>query len=116
MFAEKLKFLRKKNNLTQEECAKALKVTKGAIAMWETDKRTPDLDMLKFIANYFKVSLDWLTGNNEYENINDSDNNSELNNVYFSLAKEAQSEGIDPDDIRLAFELIKARKKKNRSE
>lgn len=37
-----------------------------------------------------------------------NDNRNEvLNNVYFSLAKEAEQNGIDPDDIRLALDTIK---------
>lgn len=113
MLSDKIKALRKEHNMTQNDLAQKLNVAQGAVAMWETDKRTPDVDMLKKIANYFNVSLDWLTGNSEYRNVNEYGGNQELSNVYFSLAKEAQEEGIDPDDIKLAFELIKANKKRD---
>ena len=47
------------------------------------------------------------------EEINSSSNDSpQLNDVYFSLAKSAQEEGIDPDDIKLAIETIKAMRNK----
>lgn len=39
-----------------------------------------------------------------------SEESEELDNVYFSLAKDAQQSGIDPDDIRLAIETIKSMK------
>lgn len=52
--------------------AKAINVTQGTIANWETGKRTPDLEMLKRIADYFDISLDELTGNKrESSNIRD---------------------------------------------
>lgn len=37
----------------------------------------------------------------------DTKNTPELSNVYFSLAKEAEENGIDPDDIKLAIDTIK---------
>mgnify|MGYP001115934601 CR=1 FL=1 len=65
MFAEKLKYLRGIKKITQEELANELSVTKGAIAMWETGKRTPDIDMIKAIATYFDITVDELIGNKE---------------------------------------------------
>ncbi len=112
MIGDKIKELRNNAGILQQELADELHVSKAAVGMWETGKRTPDLDMIKRIANFFNVSLDWLTGNSEYRNMSEYDSSQELSNVYFSLAKEAQDEGIDPDDIKLAFELIKANKKK----
>lgn len=34
------------------------------------------------------------------------------NNIYFSFAKEAEQNGIDPDDIRLALDTIKQLRRK----
>ena len=58
MLAENLKTLRATQKLTQEELAKEMNVSKGAVAMWETGKRNPDLDMIKKIASYFNVTID----------------------------------------------------------
>ena len=44
MFSERLKKLRKENNMTQTELAKALGVSGGTVAMWETDKRKPSFE------------------------------------------------------------------------
>jgi len=41
MFAKNLKRLREKNNLTQEDLADNLVVSRQAICMWERGKRTP---------------------------------------------------------------------------
>lgn len=62
-FGNVLKELRTKKHLTGEELGNALNVTKVAISNWENGNRTPDTEMLKKIANYFDVSLDYLLGN-----------------------------------------------------
>lgn len=45
-------------DLTQEELAKRIGVSKSAIAKWETDGGIPDRDNLKKIAEVMKVSVD----------------------------------------------------------
>jgi len=63
MFGKRLRDLREKNNLQQKELAKELNVLEATVSMWETGKRIPYSDMLIKIANYFKVSIDYLLGN-----------------------------------------------------
>lgn len=74
MFAEKLKTLREAKGLTQKGLAEILNVAQGAVAMWETGKRTPDLEMVKKIAAFFNVSTDYLTGESKYKNIQEVKN------------------------------------------
>ncbi len=62
MLGERLKELRAKNGLTQIAFAEIFKISSGTIAMWETGKRTPDIEMIKRIAEYFGVSVDYLVG------------------------------------------------------
>ncbi len=59
-FEEKLKLLRKKSNLTQEELAEKLCVSRQAITKWENGDGLPDIDNLKEISRLFKVSIDEL--------------------------------------------------------
>lgn len=54
--------LRSENNLNQRDLATELGVSSGAIGMWETGKRFPDLTMLVKIATFFNVSTDYLLG------------------------------------------------------
>lgn len=60
MLGDKIKKLRNKKGITQQELADLLSVAKSTIGMWENNKREPDLLMLKQIANYFEVSIDYL--------------------------------------------------------
>ena len=59
-FSEKLQELRKKKNLTQEELANALFVSRTAISKWESGRGYPSIDSLKEISRYFCVSIDEL--------------------------------------------------------
>ena len=63
MFAEKLKKLRKsKEGLSQAKLADALGVTQQAVGRWEKDLNMPDHDIMVKIADFFKVSIDYLEG------------------------------------------------------
>ena len=59
-FNEQIKHLRKESNLTQEEMAKKLNVTRQAISNWENNCNLPDFEMIILIAETFGVSLDEL--------------------------------------------------------
>ena len=58
MFGMNLKTLRAKNNLTQENLAEKLLVSRQAVCMWERGMRMPKITVLTRIAGIFKVSLD----------------------------------------------------------
>ena len=57
---EKLQQLRKQKNLTQEELAQALYVSRTAISKWESGRGYPSIDSLKAIAKFFGISVDEL--------------------------------------------------------
>lgn len=57
----KIKELRVKNKITQDELARILHVSIQAVSKWENGG-LPDLDLLPSIARYFKVSSDYLLG------------------------------------------------------
>ena len=63
-FAERLKELRTEAGLTQEQLSKALngEITPSAIGLWELKKRTPNLDAVMILAEYFGVTLDYIAG------------------------------------------------------
>ena len=60
--AKRLKHLRENKNLSQRQLAKLLNVAPSTLAMYEVNKREPDFDTLKTIANFFSVSTDYLLG------------------------------------------------------
>lgn len=50
--------------LSQRNLADILNVSSGAVAMWETNKRQPDISTLVRIADFFDTSTDSLLGRN----------------------------------------------------
>ncbi|MDR1263444.1 MAG: helix-turn-helix domain-containing protein, partial [Oscillospiraceae bacterium] len=60
--AESLLELRKKNNLSQEEFAEKLMITRQAVSRWETGETVPNTDTLKIISKIFGVSINALLG------------------------------------------------------
>ncbi|ENI1326527.1 helix-turn-helix transcriptional regulator [Listeria monocytogenes] len=68
MFANVLKKLRKNENLTQDQLASKIGITRDTLANYETGRREPDFTTLKNIASYFEVSTDYLLGKEEFDN------------------------------------------------
>ena len=62
IFYERLKELRIEKGIGQIELAKAVNVSKGIISLWENGLREPKLSNLITLANFFKVSIDYLVG------------------------------------------------------
>ncbi len=58
----KLKELRKKRDLTQEQMAEFFGVSSQAVSKWETNASYPDISLLPIIANFFAVTVDELLG------------------------------------------------------
>lgn len=57
---QKIKNLRKINNLNQNELSNAIHVTQASLSLYENGNKLPSIDVLIRISEYFKVSLDWL--------------------------------------------------------
>ena len=56
--------LRKKENLSQEQLAEKMNVTRQTISKWELNETTPDIRQAKELSKIFRISLDELTDNN----------------------------------------------------
>ena len=57
-----LRNLREKNNLTQEQMAECINVTRQAISRWETGMTQPNPELLKVLSRKFGVSINTLLG------------------------------------------------------
>lgn len=64
-FNKKLQELRKQKNITQEELASALFVSRTAISKWESGRGLPSVDSLKALSTFFNVSVDELLSADE---------------------------------------------------
>ena len=59
-FGEKLSGLRKSNGYTQEDLAEKLGVSRQAVARWEAEETSPDINILLGICEVFHVSADYM--------------------------------------------------------
>ena len=62
---ENIKKLRVARGMNQVEFARMLGVSKQCISNWENDNVMPSVEMLVRIADFFKVTTDYLLGRNE---------------------------------------------------
>lgn len=71
--------------------------------MWETNKRSPDLDMVGVVADYFNVSVDYLLSRNVT-------NNDDSDDIKFALFN--GSDGMTDemfDEVKRFAEMVKLR-------
>ncbi len=66
-FANKLKNIRKRIGISQEELADKINVSRQAVTKWETGKGIPDIDNIIALATLFNVSIDDLLLDRENE-------------------------------------------------
>lgn len=91
---ERLTKLREDRGYLQRDVADKIGIAPNTLSGYERNLRSPDTNTLVKLANFYGVSVDYILG-------------IETSNIYLSLAKEAEINGIDPEDIWLAIETIK---------
>lgn len=85
-FGERLKKLRLQENLTQQQLANRLGVTKSVVSYYELQERYPSPDILLKLASVFHVSTDYLLGLKQSETVDLS--------------------GLNDEDIKLVKHLV----------
>ena len=69
IFAKRFAQLRKSRGVTLQELGDALGITNQAVSYYETGKQLPRFEILCGIADYFGVSLDYLVGRSDRDEI-----------------------------------------------
>ena len=107
-FGQKIQKLRKQQNLTQEQLAKKLHISRTAISKWESGGCYPNIDSLKDIAKVFNKTVDELLSNEEIIDIAKKENKSnitKINNLIYGL--------LDITSISFIFLPLYAKETKN---
>ncbi len=68
-FSEKLLTLRRANNLTQEQLAEQLDVSRQSISKWESAQAIPELDKIVALSAIFDVTTDYLLKSSEIDEL-----------------------------------------------
>ncbi len=61
----RIKELRKFKNISQEELASRLSVSRQTISKWESDIVSPDINNIEMLSKYFSVSTDYIISGND---------------------------------------------------
>ena len=80
MFSDRIARLRKDRGLNQKQLAEKLNVSVDSVRRWEQGKRSPDVDMLRNIAQVLNTTVSYISG--------------ETNDVFATSAQEA-TQGTD---------------------
>ena len=62
MIGERIKDIRDEKNITQEELANILGVTRAHCSHWENETKLMPLKKMNYLCNYFNINLDYLIG------------------------------------------------------
>ena len=105
----KIKELRKRNNMTQEQLADKIGVTNQAISRWESETGYPDIEYIKPVAEFFNVTIDSLFEDNgeNCEEINSEIFNLSIKEGEFTTVMEAGKKLKDKISVLIKFESIK---------
>jgi len=80
IYSNKLKEIRLKNSLSQEDIASILNIERGTYGQYETEYIIMPLKHLNYICNYFNISLDYIFSlTNTKENIESQNNIDKVN-------------------------------------
>lgn len=85
---EKLRQLRVGKNLTQEQLAEKLYVSRTAVSKWESGRGYPSIDSLKQLSEFYGVSLDELLSGDALLNLAEKENRqkeNDLRSLFFGL-------------------------------
>ena len=108
---EKIKRLRKENNLSQEQLAEKLNVSRQAISKWEANKAYPDIENLILLRKIFDVTLDdliidennikseYINKSIDLHNNDNSDNNDKWHNIKLNNTQKEDEEDEEDEDL-----------------
>ena len=94
---ERLFELRKAKNLTQDDVAEKLNVTRQTVSKWETNQSTPDFDKIVPLCELYEISPnELLTGEKQEQETVDNENSDEFN--WNEAKKHLFTRGKDDED------------------
>ena len=101
---EKIKFLRQQKSITQVQLAKNLNLSQQAISHYETGRAIPSIDVLKVLADYFGVTVDYFLtdkpGQSEVDFVD-----VKFKTVPLYSAPVSAGNGVFPDEVYIVGEV-----------
>ncbi|OEH53154.1 hypothetical protein AQ616_17900 [Oceanobacillus sp. E9] len=97
-FQNRLIELRKSKRKTQEDISKIIGITRPAYTAYERGTRTPDYEILKALANFYNVTIDYLLGHSDQPHLTEDEafeafkNDPDLERWYKELPKSKEED------------------------
>lgn len=119
--SDNLKKLRNRLGLTQDQVSTDLQMNRATYAHYETGRREPDIETLKLLANYYKVTTDYLLETNIADPITHSTKPSDRKVEYQYSISDKLSYEIDKlspesqEELKKLIELYKIRDMQKRN-
>lgn len=92
--------LREERRLSQVEVARALGMSRSGFSMYELGQREPDMEMVRKLADYFKVTTDYLLGRTDDPQ---GGSNEPIPEEWKRVIAQCQSLGLSPDQVLRAL-------------
>lgn len=96
-FGARLKDLRLRAKLTQQQLGDIVHVSKVSISGYERGERSPDTETLRNLANYFEVSVDYLLNGEEGYQKEWSDSFDKPNDMIRTVAAHIDDDATEED-------------------
>ena len=96
---EKLFELRKSKNLTQDDVAEKLNVTRQTVSKWETNQSTPDFDKIVPLCDLYGITPNELLSVGTEENTNVSEEGVDVNEAKNHLFTRGKDEKLDYENM-----------------
>ena len=93
-FGNKIADARKAKNMTQEQLAELMSVTRQSISRWESDQSYPEMDKIVFLAEILGVSCDYLLKDNCDKTETKKENGNAITRLLY---------GLKGKSVRLSF-------------
>lgn len=108
ILGDKIRDLRIKHNLTQQQLADKFNISQSTVKMIEANERRPGLDLLVKMADFFNVSTDYLLGRTDIENAIIIKQTIDGNEYEFEVDKNIYPDGLTREQV---VEKLKALKR-----
>ncbi len=105
---DKIQALCEEKGITFAALERSCDLSNGSIRRWE--KSIPSIDKLEKIADYFKVSTDYLLGRTDNPSTILVDN---FDTAFFKIMQDAKESGLSSHDLKLAIEFLKEARKRD---
>lgn len=103
MFSKRLEQLRYEKELTQQQMADILGITRQAYGNYENGKREPDFITIKKLASFFGVSLDYLLGDSDIRKTSEQHSKSLKEESHYTTNNNLPPvfDDLDPETIKI---------------